>query len=175
MQQHHSTQNSPLALAMGGSLAIRPSHVCLGLVSTQCHYCCLTPLLPRKFVPLHGLQKIYFISVFVSSLLLSINSPFSSQNDEQTILDHLFKTFQISTLSFSGGSGDASLILGSRRSAGGGNGNPLQYSCLENMDRGAWQATVHGVTKSWTRLSMHTDFRRNTIAEPTNFVSNLIA
>ena len=37
---------------------------------------------------------------------------------------------------------------------GEGNGNPLQYSCLENsMDRGACQATVHGVTKSWTRLS----------------------
>ena len=35
-----------------------------------------------------------------------------------------------------------------------GNGNPLQYSCLENlMDRGAWQATVHGVTKSRTLLS----------------------
>ena len=34
------------------------------------------------------------------------------------------------------------------------NGNPLQYSCLENpMDRGAWQATVHGVAKSWTQLS----------------------
>ena len=39
---------------------------------------------------------------------------------------------------------------------GEGNGNPLQYSCLENfMDRGAWQATAHGVTKSWTRLSTH--------------------
>ena len=37
---------------------------------------------------------------------------------------------------------------------GEGNGNPLQYSCLENsMDRGAWWAAVHGVTKSWTRLS----------------------
>ena len=37
---------------------------------------------------------------------------------------------------------------------GEGIGNPLQYSCLENfMDRGAWQATVHGVTKKWTRLS----------------------
>ena len=35
-----------------------------------------------------------------------------------------------------------------------GNGNPLQYSCLENpMDRGAWQATVNGVPKSWTQLS----------------------
>ena len=74
-----------------------------------------------------------------------------------------------------GDTGDVGLIPGSGRSAGGGNGNPLQYSCLENMDRGAWQATVHGVTKSWTRASMHIDFRGNTIAEPTNFVSNLIA
>ena len=40
------------------------------------------------------------------------------------------------------------------RSPGEGNGNPLQYSCLGNpMDRGAWWATVHGVTKSWIRLS----------------------
>ena len=48
--------------------------------------------------------------------------------------------------------GDAmGLILGSGRSPGGGHGNPLQYSCLENpMDRGAWWATVHGVTKSRT-------------------------
>ena len=47
--------------------------------------------------------------------------------------------------------GDASLIPGSGRSPGEGSGNPLQYSCLENpMERGAWWATVHGVTKSWT-------------------------
>ena len=40
------------------------------------------------------------------------------------------------------------------RYPGEGNGNPLQYPCLENsMDRGAWQATVYGVAKSWTRLS----------------------
>ena len=39
-------------------------------------------------------------------------------------------------------------------SPGGGHGNPLQYSCLENpMDRGAWQAIVHGVAKGWRRLS----------------------
>ena len=50
--------------------------------------------------------------------------------------------------------GDLGLIPGSGRSSGEGNGNPLQYSCLENhMDRGAWQAVVHGVTKSWTQLS----------------------
>ena len=47
--------------------------------------------------------------------------------------------------------GDPGLISGLVRFPGVGNGNPLQYSCLENsMDRGAWQATVRGVTKSWT-------------------------
>ena len=50
--------------------------------------------------------------------------------------------------------GDPGSIAGSERSPGEGIGNPLQYSCLENpMDRGAWQATVLGVSKSWTRLS----------------------
>ena len=45
------------------------------------------------------------------------------------------------------------LIPGSGRSPRGGHGNPLQYSCLENlMERGAWQAAVHGVTQNWTRL-----------------------
>ena len=54
-------------------------------------------------------------------------------------------------------SGDLGLIPGSGRSPGEGKGNPLQYSCLENpMDRGAWQATVHGVAKSQTRLSQLT-------------------
>ena len=48
---------------------------------------------------------------------------------------------------------DVGLIPGSRRSPGGRNGNPLQYSCLGNlMDIGAWQAIVQGVPKSWTRL-----------------------
>ena len=64
---------------------------------------------------------------------------------------------------FSGGSevkasacnvGDLSSFPGLGRSPGEGNGNPLQYSSLENpMDRGAWSATVHRVAKSWTRLS----------------------
>ena len=48
---------------------------------------------------------------------------------------------------------DVGFIPGSARSPGRGNGNPLQYSCLENpMDRGAWWATVHGVAKSQTGL-----------------------
>ena len=50
--------------------------------------------------------------------------------------------------------GDLGSIPGLGRSPGEGNGNPLQYSCLENsMDGGTWWATVHGVTKSQTQLS----------------------
>ena len=54
---------------------------------------------------------------------------------------------------------DVGSIPGSGRSSGGGNGNPLQYSCLENpMDKRAWRASICGVIKSLTRLkilSMH--------------------
>ena len=47
--------------------------------------------------------------------------------------------------------GDPGLIPGLETSPGEGNGYPLQHSCLENpMDRGAWRAAVHGITKSWT-------------------------
>ena len=55
---------------------------------------------------------------------------------------------------------DTGSIPGSGRSPGGGHGNTLQYSCLDNpMDKGAWQVTVHRITKNQTRLkqlSMHT-------------------
>ena len=53
---------------------------------------------------------------------------------------------------------DRSSIPGSGRSPGGGHGNPLQYSCLENpMDRGAWWATVHTVSESdTTEVTYHT-------------------
>ena len=55
---------------------------------------------------------------------------------------------------------DLDSIPGSGRSPGEGNGNPLQYSCLENpMDRGAWWAIVHGVAKSRTQLSNFTFFK----------------
>ena len=51
---------------------------------------------------------------------------------------------------------DTSLNPGLGKSSGGGHGNPLQYSCVENaIDRGAWWTTVHGVTKSLKPLSMH--------------------
>ena len=55
--------------------------------------------------------------------------------------------------------------LGQEDSPGGGNGNPLHCSCLGNpMDGGAWQATVHGVTKNWTQLS---DFTYIAVLEKT--------
>ena len=73
-----------------------------------------------------------------------------------------------SLLSFPGGSEfkvsacnavDLGLISGSGRSPGEGNGNPLQYSCLENpMDGGAWWATVHGLANSRTQLRDFTQF-----------------
>ena len=53
--------------------------------------------------------------------------------------------------------GDLVLIPGLGRSPGGGHANPLQYSCLENvMDRGAWRATVYGVSKGQTQLTLST-------------------
>ena len=56
-----------------------------------------------------------------------------------------------------GDAGDIGLIPGSGRSPGEGNGNPLQYSCLENpIDRGTWQAKVYRIARSRTRLSTHT-------------------
>ena len=66
-----------------------------------------------------------------------------------------------------GGIRDVGSIPGSRRSPGEGNGNPLQYSCLENfMDRGAWWAIVRGVVKSRTQLSTctHTEIIAYSVA-----------
>ena len=65
-----------------------------------------------------------------------------------------FKKEKKNTLVNSGATGDMGSILGLGRSPEEGNGNPVQYSCLENpMDTGAWRATVHGVKESQTQLS----------------------
>ena len=76
-----------------------------------------------------------------------------------TISNHLYKPHLRNFPGDSDGkasaynAGDPGSIPGLGRSSGEGNGNPLQYSCLENpMDGGAWEATVHGVAKSRTRL-----------------------
>ena len=79
-------------------------------------------------------------------------------------LHHLVGTYYAQGMGFPSGSavknppanaGDTSLIPGLERSPGGGNSNPLQYSCLKNptMDRGAWQAIVHRVVKSQAQNS----------------------
>ena len=70
-----------------------------------------------------------------------------------------------------GDTGEVGSIPGSGSSPGEGNGNPLQYSCLENlMDSGAWQATIHGVTKSRMRLSTHTHTQSSSVF---SFLMNL--
>ena len=87
--------------------------------------------------------------------LEELKNKYTETNDTITEIKH--------TLGFPGGSevkasasnvGNLGSIPGSGRCPGEGNGNPLQYSCLENpLDGGAWLATVHGVAKSRTRLS----------------------
>ena len=91
--------------------------------------------------------------------LPSFFTQFSSNEIAPVMGIHSFRCLK---MGFPGGSdgkefcnaGDLGSIPGSERSPGGGHSNPFQYSCLENpMDRGAWWATVHGVTKNETQLS----------------------
>ena len=71
--------------------------------------------------------------------------------------------------------GDSGLIPGLGRSLGGRHGNSLQYSCLDNsMDRGAWWATVHGVTKSWTWLSDILKKPKHSVYEMSLSLNNLL-
>ena len=98
------------------------------------------------------------LPVFASYLLQNTFLPFfppSSMFDWVSQVTVVVKN----PLAIEGGVRDTGLTPGSRRSPGGGHGNPLQYSCLENpLEREAWWVTVHGVTKSQTRLkrlSMH--------------------
>ena len=90
----------------------------------------------------------------------------SDIREDDSVIKRTRILINATSLDFPGGSegkvsaynaGDMGSIPGTGRSPGEGNGNPLQYSCLENpMDRGAWETTVHGVTKSRTRLSNFT-------------------
>ena len=103
----------------------------------------------------------------INIVVVLYNCILSHQREEKEEL--LIKDPLMQTLGFPGGSedkapacnaGDPGSIPGLGRSPGEGNGNPLQYSCLENpMERGAWRATVHGVAKSRTQLS---DFAHHT-------------
>ena len=73
------------------------------------------------------------------------------------LLSHIRLPWWLSGKDPPANTGDSRLASGSERSPGEGNGNPLQYSCLENpIEGGAWWAAVHGVAKSQTRLSEFT-------------------
>ena len=89
-------------------------------------------------------------------------------------------------LASAGDTGDMCSIPGSGRSPGGRNGNPLQYSCLQNpMDRGVWQSPVYRVEKGWTQLSKHVETlgrghkiywvaSRHTSKPPTMYMGNVL-
>ena len=118
----------------------------------------LAPEVYGEFVPSAG--EGFLLSCFLRQVLpCGSGIPVSKPEAPPCGRKEIFLSFSYATVGFPGGSvvknppanaGDTGSIPGSGRSSGDGNGNPLQYSCLENpMDRGAWQATVHGVTKSW--------------------------
>ena len=131
----------------------------------------LSCLSPWKKSRIPRIQIIPFLTVFPLRLcgLWGNPSTFSTIALPISLLYYSLYHWLNSKESFCsvGDTGDTGLIPGSGRSPGGGNGNPLKYSCLENnMNRGAWQAAVHGVPKSWTWLRVHayafTDNIRNT-------------
>ena len=91
--------------------------------------------------------------MFLQHLGLSDARGYKYFNFESTVRkeSHLDGSSSKESAYNAGDTGDMGSISGSRRSPGEGNGNPLQYSCLRNLTgRGASQATVHGLTKSWT-------------------------
>ena len=110
---------------------------------------------------------LWILNAVTSSLLVSIVVSIPTCHEGDGGLIPQWGRVQ-NLLDFPGGSdgkasayhvGEPGSIPGFGRSPGEGNGNPLQYSCLENpMDGGAWWAAVHGVTKSQTRLSDFTFF-----------------
>ena len=94
-------------------------------------------------------------SLLGDHLVITPSVLFSSLLDLNKIhgvfLEHLLYSGGSDSKESACNAGDLGSIPGLGRSPGGGNGNPLQYSCLENpIDREAWQATVHGVTQSQT-------------------------
>ena len=102
------------------------------------------------------------LDLSIAPVTIALLPPFHSHHHHRCSYTSL-RTMHQEQASFSGGSdgkesacnaGDPGLIPWLGRSAGEGNGNPLQYSCLEDLkDRGAWRAAVHGVAKSQTGLS----------------------
>ena len=115
-----------------------------------------------KYLNLESYQKPYYFIFGVANIesqfvlnapvtvlmhnpyIVLIHTPYSISLEDRSLRQDHRIIFPLNT--WNSGS-----IPGSGRSRGEGNSNPLQYSCLENpMDQGAWQATVHGIAKSWT-------------------------
>jgi len=115
-------------------------------------------------------KSVLYVCVSIPALQVCSSVPFSLDSIYVINLQYLFFSFWLTSLCMGlpGGSdskvsahnsGDPGSIPGLGRHTGEGNGNLLQYSCLENsMDGGAWWATVHGVAKSQTRMSDFTSF-----------------
>ena len=98
-----------------------------------------------------------FLALLLKTLRLAATLPrntvFNILSTSQ-VMGFLGGTAVESACQNAGDTRDVGLIPGWERHPGGGNGNLLQYSCLENpTDRGTWQATVHGITESWTQVS----------------------
>ena len=115
---------------------------------------------------------LYFsLFLFVSSLKLRPTTIFPSLNSQHIAVSRYNRASQVvlvvKNLPVNAeDTGYAGLIPESERSPGGGNGNPLQYLCLENpMDRGAWWPIVHSVAKSRTRLKQLSTHTHNFLYE----------
>ena len=113
----------------------------------------LTTSLPSRIAWLTKISSPWLWRVSISGplhpllSLQGVSSPCSCPCPSGSLASLVAQTVNASACN----AGDLGLIPGSGRSPGEGNGNPLQYSCLENsMDGGAWWATVHGVQKSRT-------------------------
>ena len=147
------------------SFIISPSNEYSGLISFRIDsfdLCAVKGTLKSLFQ--HHTSKHQFNLLYgptlTSVLTTGINIPFTIQTCIGKVMSLLFNMLSRLVLvvknlpATAGDIRDVDSIPGSGRSPGEGHENPLQYSCLENaMDRGAWKATVHRVTKNWTWLS----------------------
>ena len=120
---------------------------------------CLT-YIPRKRSAFaessRSFKDVIFQTTHRSSKQMTHTILFYNSRSKSTNPEELGFPWWLSGKESSCNAGDAGSIPGLGRSPGGGNDNPLQYSCLEDpTDRGAWRTTVHKVTRRWTRLSMH--------------------